>query len=345
MKKKLNKWVLGLIVLPFAVVIVWILLGVFFHEDIVPYHSDGFNTQLPAANLSKDSALGKLSFYTAAKQDSIRYAEMLQMDPYRTKNESFGNDRFEFPGPSFYEPPKRPVGIESLPATISFEQNKIKSGWEEKDTTLDAIQHLLDQLASFQQIKDSAIGIRETKSSVTSKEEEDYFGITHPMSKSSFYGLQNVSPLSRRWMASLPTQVLQNGSVVKLQLLEDLLLPDGTLKAGSTIYGMASLQAERLQVHITSIPCVDRIVQVNLQVYDVDGMKGINVPGSPSKEVFRAAVDPAIGSMEVPLEYGSIVNKVALTGMQTAKQLMAKKAKATRIHVSSGYRVYLYHQE
>ncbi len=345
MKKKLNKWVLGLIILPFVGILVWILFGLFSYEDSSQQHAHGFNTKLPEANLSKDSAFDKLSFYSAAKQDSIQYADRLQLDPYRSKNEFFGGDRFELPVSSFYEPPKHSAAIHSVPASIDIEENKIKSVWEQRDTTLEAIQQLLDQLATVHQGNDSIVSRGETRTLVVSKKPEDYFGPTHSKKPSSFYGLMQSSTVSSRWIASLPAQVIQSGTVVKIQLLEDLQLPDCLLKAGSMIYGQASLQQERMQVLITSVPCIDRIVQTELQVYDLDGIKGVSAPSAHSKEVLSAAVDPAMQSLDLPIGFGSVTNKVAMAGMQTAKQLLAKKAKAIRIHVSSGYRVYLYQKE
>lgn len=345
MKKKVHKWALGLIVLPFVVVIVWILWSTFSYKAPAQHQSKGFNTQLPAAKLSKDSALDKLSFYSAAKEDSIHYADMLQLDPYRSKQEAYECPQLDVPIPSFYSTPKRSVAIESEPTSFSFQQHKIASAWEEKDTTLEIVQQLLQQLASLQQEKDSMPIMGETKATVLTTEPEDFFGARSAKIPSSFYGLQQPPPVNRRWMASLSDQIVQNGAVIKMQLLEDLLLSDCVLKAGSMIYGIASLQSERMQIEIRSVSCVDRIVQTHLQVYDMDGIKGMSVPVTQSKELLSNAVDPAMQSFDLPIGYGSIPNKVALAGMQTAKQLIAKKAKAIRIHVSSGYRVYLYHKE
>jgi hypothetical protein len=345
MKKKLPKWLLGLIVLPFVAAVVWILLGIFSDKDPVQDRPRGFNTALPQANLSRDSALDKMSFYTAAKQDSIRDAELLQLDPYRSKTETFGSGQLNLPINSFYAPAKRSVEVESVPTTFSFEQNKEPSSLDQKDSTLEAIQQLLDQLASLQQGKDTLVSIGETTTTmVVTPQWEDYFGGTHSTLKSSFYGLEQSAPISRRWMASLPAQVLQNGAVIKIQLLEDLPLSNCLLKAGSFVYGIASVQQERMQVQIYSVLCEDRIIQTQIEVFDVDGMKGISVPDTQSKEVLSTVVDPAMQSLDIPIGYSSVPNKIAMAGMQTAKQLMAKKAKAIRIHVYSGYRVYLYHK-
>lgn len=344
MKKKLPKWLLGLIVLPFVAAVVWILLGIFSDKDPVQDRPRGFNTVLPPANLSRDSALDKMSFYTAAKQDSMRGAELLQLDPYRSKTETFESSQLNLPINSFYAPAKRSVEIESVPTPFSFEQNKLPSSWDQKDSTLESIQQLLDQLASFQQGKDTPVSIDEKTTMVVTPQREDYFGGTHSTLQSSFYGLQQSAPVSRRWMASLPAQVLQNGAVIKMQLLEDLTLSNCLLKAGSFVYGIASVQQQRMQVQVLSVLCEDRIVQTQIEVFDLDGMKGISVPGTQSKEVVNTAVDPAMQSLDIPIGYGSVPNKIAMAGMQTAKQLMAKKAKEIRIHVSSGYRVYLYHK-
>lgn len=63
-----------------------------------------------------------------------------------------------------------------------------------------------------------------------------------------------------------------------LRLLDSIVLNGQTIPKGHLIYGICDLVNQRLILDIKNIRIGNSIVPVDLSVFDMDGMKGINVP-------------------------------------------------------------------
>lgn len=161
-----------------------------------------------------------------------------------------------------------------------------------------------------------------------------------------FYSLDDVvtSKENRQTavQAIIPeTQTLVSGATVRLQLASDIYINGIMVTKDQFIYGMASLNGERLMIHITTIRHQNNILPVDLSVYDLDGMEGVFVPGAITRDVVRQSGDQAIQSMSLATLNPSLGAQAASAGIQAAKALFGKKAKLVKITVKSGYRVLL----
>ena len=82
-------------------------------------------------------------------------------------------------------------------------------------------------------------------------------GKKNPDKESAFFGLSDESSLSDNDNAIEAVihenQILVNGAVVKLRLLNDLYINGSLIPKGNFVFGIASLNAERLEVEINSI--------------------------------------------------------------------------------------------
>lgn len=74
--------VLPLIVLPFMTLMFWALGGGKISNANAQQVQQGFNMQLPGANLKDDKPLDKLSYYEKAASDSAKLEELMKNDPY-----------------------------------------------------------------------------------------------------------------------------------------------------------------------------------------------------------------------------------------------------------------------
>ena len=78
------------------------------------------------------------------------------------------------------------------------------------------------------------------------------------------------------------------GSRIQLRLLEDIFVGNKKLSKGSILYGQISgFAMQRVNLSIVSVFTKGEIYPVNLSVYDVDGMKGLYVPESVSRDMIR----------------------------------------------------------
>lgn len=137
------------------------------------------------------------------------------------------------------------------------------------------------------------------------------------------------------------TQTLVNGATVRLQLSSDIYINGVMVPKDQLIYGMASLNGERLTIHITTIRHQNSILPVDLSVYDLDGMEGVFVPGAITRDVAKQSGDQAIQSMSLATLDPSLGAQAASAGIQAAKALIGKKAKLVKVTLKSGYRVLL----
>ncbi|MFI5360309.1 MAG: conjugative transposon protein TraM, partial [Halanaerobiales bacterium] len=79
-------------------------------------------------------------------------------------------------------------------------------------------------------------------------------------------------------------QTLESGSTVKLRLTDDIYIGGILVPKSNFVYGVAQLNGERLIVTIHSIRYLDNILQVALSAFDLDGLEGIDVPGTITRE-------------------------------------------------------------
>lgn len=164
--------------------------------------------------------------------------------------------------------------------------------------------------------------------------------------QNAFYSLDNdegedkTSPAAAA--AFIPeTQILVNGATVRLQLVGDIYINGLHIPKDQFVYGLASLNGERLAIHITSIRSQNAILPVDLSVYDLDGMEGIFVPGAITRDVTKQSSDQAIQSMSLATLDPSLGAQAASAGIQAAKSLIGKKIKLLKVTVKSGYQVLL----
>jgi len=76
-------------------------------------------------------------------------------------------------------------------------------------------------------------------------------------------------------------------------------------------------------------------------VFDMDGLEGIYVPGSISREVIKQSADGAVQSIGIGGFDASIKTQAVSAGVGAAKGLLSKKVKAVRVNLPAGYPVLL----
>jgi conjugative transposon TraM protein len=137
------------------------------------------------------------------------------------------------------------------------------------------------------------------------------------------------------------TQTLVNGAVVKMRLLNDIYLNGSLVKKGNFVFGIAELNDERLEINITSIRNNNSLFPVKLEVFDMDGLPGIYIPGAISRDVAKQSTDNGLQLLELTSLDPSFKAQAAATGINAAKSLLSKKVKQVKVLVKAGYKVLL----
>ena len=136
-------------------------------------------------------------------------------------------------------------------------------------------------------------------------------------------------------------QTVMSGSTVALRLARAGSLDGILVPAGQLLYGEASISGERLKLHITSVRVGSLILPVDIQVYDLDGLAGIRVPGAMSRDVSKESAAEAMSGLGLASMDPSLTGQAANAGLQLAKSLASRKVRAVRVAVPAGYRVLL----
>lgn len=137
------------------------------------------------------------------------------------------------------------------------------------------------------------------------------------------------------------TQTLVTGSTVKLRLTEPVYINGTEVPKEGFVYGLASLNGERLSVKISSIRFHNAVLPVELAVFDMDGVDGIYIPGAIARDVAKQSADRAVQSVGLTTLNPSLEVQAASAGIEAAKTLFSKKVRLIKVTVKAGYQVLL----
>jgi conjugative transposon TraM protein len=141
------------------------------------------------------------------------------------------------------------------------------------------------------------------------------------------------------------THTIVNGSTVKLRLVNAVFINGVQIPKNTFLFGLASLKGERLLVKINSIRYNNSLFPVDLNVYDLDGISGIYIPGAINRDVAKATADRSVQTLGVASLDDSWGAQAAGVGIEAAKTLLSKKAKLIKVVVKAGYQVLLHDEQ
>ena len=142
------------------------------------------------------------------------------------------------------------------------------------------------------------------------------------------------------------SQTIEQGGRVKLRLLEPLQAGNITIPVNSMVTGTANIQGERLDILVSSIEYAGNIIPVELAIYDIDGQRGIFVPGSEGRTAAKEVMGDVSQSMGNSISFaGSAGQQVAMDLtrgiLQGGTRFISQRVKAVKIKLKDGYRVLL----
>ncbi len=350
--------VLPLLVLPFLTISFWLMGGGEKVSGNVVGKS-GMNTSLPEAHNGKDSGRDKLSFYELAFADSVKRREEMQNDPnFRVITQAplpMEMEKAEIPTPTMRSMQRRnSIPDYKVPELLHFEDNlaerSVPSVKLQVDPELEAINQTIEKLAALQNpVKPARKTTVELGKEVlpvnASKEDEDtYFGKTQAgMDRKRFLGdkIAGSKPTKAFTAVTPMTQVLQSGSVIKLQLSQPVSVAGVLIPSGTALHGTVSIENERLLVYISTLPFENVLYPVALSVFDLDGLEGIHIPGSVSREVAKSTAEQSLQSVNILSFDPSIKTQALSAGIGAAKNLLSRRVKIVRVTIPAGYGVLL----
>lgn len=185
---------------------------------------------------------------------------------------------------------------------------------------------------------------KEVSSPVVIEEQEDLPQKEEaPKKKSRFFSSSSNQTNSNTIEAKVSgEQKVKSGGTLKLVLVQDVVLPDGTLlQKGTPLFGQVELSKNRLQVHISSIRIKNDILPFRKTVYDRDGLSGIYIPDNTTAEIASDATSMAVSNATIGATGSAVVDGTVQVIESVAKGAMQKKQARPTITIKSNYKVLL----
>ena len=141
-------------------------------------------------------------------------------------------------------------------------------------------------------------------------------------------------------------QTITDGQTVRLRLTKPFKAGTATVPVNQIISGTARIQAERLNIEVSSLEYGGMILPVELTVYDTDGQRGIYIPRNgtvnATKQIIANMGTSAGTNINLSSNAGQqLVADFGRSAIQGTSQYMAKRLREVKVNLKSGYKVLL----
>lgn len=228
---------------------------------------------------------------------------------------------------------------------------------EGEDPEMKQIAGVLDKIMDIQhperekdRVKEKSLKYKQVVFAVNKKATESLVGLLDTNHRKNikgigFYTTHNYNAPSydaNTIEAELPQdQLLVDGAIIKLRLTNDVYINGFLIPKNTQVSGVVNLNDERLNIEVASIRLNNNLFPVKLQVYDLDGLPGIYIPGAITRDISKQSGDDALQLMELTSVDPSFKAQAATAGINTVKSLLRKKVKQIKVMVKTGYKVLL----
>lgn len=142
------------------------------------------------------------------------------------------------------------------------------------------------------------------------------------------------------------TITLTSGKELQIRLLEPMIAGNIRIPANTILVGACRIGNERMEVTINSIQYAGNIIPVELQIYDLDGQRGISVPGNDeinaAKEIASQMAQSAGSSITITDDAGSqFAADMGKSLIQGASQYVSKKMSVVKVTLKANYQLLL----
>lgn len=298
--------------------------------------SKGINTDLPGANLKNDKSQDKLSLMDKAQRDSAsarsktaagafaalgwdtaRFSQKRNPAKTAEDNEVQIKDRLAQINKQINQPipiTKAPVNdytASSKSADLERLEKLLKQKQQssEPDPQMQQLNTMLDKIM---QIQNPTLAKDKPKSDQASVPDSAFRAIPAVID-----GNQKVPP----------------GGMVRLRLKDTITIGGITFPKGQSLSGLCAITNQRLLLDIKNIRLGTTIIPVNLTVFSLDGLVGINAPEAELAGAAGEGANGALENMQFLSMDQSLSTQAATAGISAAKGLLSKKVKKIRVRL------------
>jgi conjugative transposon TraM protein len=137
-------------------------------------------------------------------------------------------------------------------------------------------------------------------------------------------------------------QTVSDGSTLLMRTLEDTYTLNGILIPKNTyISGIVRLTEERLNIQIQSVRIDKNIFTITRDIYDLDGLKGLNVPENVKAELARQASARALENTNIRTGGSGIIDRAGNAVGDAVKSVLSKDKREIRVTIKNNYKIFL----
>ena len=266
------------------------------------------------------------------------------------------------PSPSFSAPPiqvhdyKRPasipdtdVGLEDIDDPFLFNQAPSSKYddpmvlFREQMRVIDSISKVSDPI--YQQGVDSSKNLSVNPTVA----ERKVVPVKKATGKKDLFNTIKVEE-EKSFIKAIVDEELKKGAMgerIAIRILDDIEVGGNIIPKDSRIYAqIAGFQDQRVKIAISTIMVEDKIMPVDLAVYDLDGLEGLYVPDSKFREFSKELGSSSTGGMSLRMQQDpSNLNQLYMSSIQrmftSTSQAVSKALKQNRATLKYGTIIYL----
>ena len=184
--------------------------------------------------------------------------------------------------------------------------------------------------------------------SVPMKDEEFLEQYGKPRNMGFITATENITTVDKNSIRACvyKTVTVSGGKEIQLRLLETVKVDEILIPVHTILTGKVRIGEERLHITINSIQYAGRIIPVEMEVYDMDGLRGIFIPNSDAINAINeiaANMSTSAGSgITITNDAGSqLVTELGRNTIQGVSQFISKKMMKIKVTLKAGYNVLL----
>ncbi|MBB2146820.1 conjugative transposon protein TraM [Pedobacter sp. LMG 31464] len=304
--------------------------------------SKGINTALPDANFKVEEPVDKMGFYAKAGKDTSGSSGGLGI----SSKLGFGaEDEKTSEINAKLEALNREINSTPVNAVAGGKSSAYAQATKQNDagikTDVDRLEQMMKSMSEGKQ-KDPEM---EQMNSVLEK----ILDIQNPVRAQQkvlgrIYSGQDLEKFSAITAVIDGNQKVVQGASVKLRLTDSVLLSGVMIPKGHLLFGLCKITNQRLLLDIKNVRLGSQIIPVDLSVYSLDGMPGIDAPDAVFRDAAGMGAADGISGVSV---YGmeGVGGELAGVGIDAAKGLLSKRVRVVKVKLKSGLQVLLRNNE
>lgn len=297
----------------------------------------GMNTSLPDANINKDQPKDKMDFYDLADNDSLGHKESgsiqdvagrLGFNAHATEPQT---QEIKAKLEALNKEINKPV------ETVSYKSSSFPQGAQGSSIKND-VDRLENLMKTMQENKTEDPEMTQLNGLM-----QNILDIQHPERIQQKY--KNLPVAIDSVFKAIPATIADNkkavqGATVRVILQDTMRINGMLIPKGHALFGACQIVNQRLLLDIKLIRLGTSIIPVNLSVYSLDGMIGIDAPEAMFGDALNSGTDNAIRGMGFGFDQ-TLVTQVAGAGIEAAKGLMSKKLRSVKVKLHAGKSILL----